>query len=84
MSVNQDQTKIIFDESAKNFILDTFDKSTDAEGFLIEKANPSQRVLTKDAQEIKKDQFAGIRKGSEIFIKSDLPSLIQLIDDLKR
>jgi len=76
--------KIIFDKSATDFILETFDKTVDKEGYIIEKDDPKQRVLTSDAQEIKKDELAGIRKGSEIFVKSDLPSLIQLLDDLGR
>lgn len=76
--------KILFDRSATDFILDSFDKKTDQDGYVVEKKNPKQRVLTLDGQEIRKDQFGGIRKGSEIFIKSDLPSLIQLLDDLKK
>jgi len=74
--------KIIFDKSARNFILEAFDKTVDSDGYVVEKSILSQRVLTKDAQEIRFDEFAGIRKGSEIFLKSDLPSIIELSDDL--
>ncbi len=73
---------ITFDKSASQFILDTFNKSVDQEGYIVEKDNPRQRVLTSDNEEIKLDEFAGIKKGSEVFIKSDLVSLIKLSDDL--
>lgn len=76
--------KILFDKSAKKFILNAFDKAIDKEGFVVEKSDPSQRVLTRDAQEVEINRFAGIRKGSEIFIRSDLCSLMQLCDDLSR
>lgn len=73
--------KIIeFDTSAKNDILAFSNKSIDAEGYVVEKDNPTQKVLAIDGEEIKIDKFAGITKGSEVFIKSDLPSLIRLAD----
>lgn len=73
---------ITFDASAKRDILDLFNKAVDEEGYIVEKNNSTQKVLTFDGEEIKVEQFAGIRKGSEIFIKSDLVSLINLADIL--
>lgn len=73
---------ITFDQSAKDFILKAFDKTVDKEGFVVEKDNPRQRVLAPDGQEVEYKDFAGIKKGSEIFIKSDLISLIHLCDAL--
>lgn len=75
-------TKITFTRTAQDFILDAFDKTKDSEGYLVEKSNLNQRVLTKDGEEISEDHFAGIRKGSQIYIKSDLVSLMRLCDDL--
>lgn len=74
---------ITFDNSAKKFILETFDKTIDLEGFIVEKSNPSQRVLTPDGQELREDEFAAIKKGSEIYIKSDLISLVRLVDQIE-
>jgi hypothetical protein len=71
---------ITFEASAKREILSFFDKSTDEEDYIIEDADPTQRVLTPSGEELTIDEFAGIKKGSEIFIKSDLPSLIELLD----
>lgn len=74
-------TKVIeFDTSAKCAILEFFNKSVDAEGYVVEKDNPARKVLAIDGEEIKIDKFAGITKGSEVFIKSDLLSLIRLSD----
>lgn len=75
---------ITFDDSAKAFILETFDKEVDSEGYIVEKNNPKQKVLTRHGEEIKLEDFAGIVKGSEVFVKSDLVSLIELADALKR
>ncbi|MBW6471273.1 MAG: hypothetical protein K0A90_08650 [Methanosarcinaceae archaeon] len=73
---------ITFDASVKKDILSFFGKTVDEHGFLVEKEDFQQKVITQDGEEIKFDDFAGIRKGSEIFIKSDLPSLIDLTDKL--
>ena len=74
---------ITFDKSAKNFVLDAFDKSVDKDGYIVEKKNPNQRVIAQDGQEVESDKFAGIKKGSQVFIKSDLLSIIKLSDSLK-
>jgi hypothetical protein len=74
---------VTFEESVKEQTLSFFDKTVDEEGFVVEKSDQTQRVVTPDGEEIKLEEFAGIRKGSEIFIKSDLPSLFDLIDMLK-
>lgn len=73
---------IIFTKAASNFILESFGKTQDSETYIVEKSNPKQRVLNQDGEEIKIEQFAGIKKGSQIFIKSDLISLMHLCDDL--
>lgn len=74
---------ILFDISAREEILDAFDKKIDEKGYIVEKSKPEQKVLTTDGDEIEAKKFAGIRKGSEIFIRSDLNSLIELSDKLE-
>ncbi len=69
---------LTFDESAKLDILDFIDKSVDSEEFIVEKSNPSQRVLTFEGQEILKKEFGGVKRGSQVFIKDDIISLIRL------
>jgi len=68
---------LTFDDSAKDDILDFIDKAVDAEGFIVERSNISQRVITFDGEEITKKEFGGLKKGSEVFIKNDLVSLMR-------
>ncbi|MBI5073354.1 hypothetical protein HZA99_06060 [Candidatus Woesearchaeota archaeon] len=68
---------ITFDEIAKNDILDFLDKSVNDEGYIVEKKDPEQKVLTFDGEEISSEEFGGAKKGSEVFIKSDLISLMR-------
>ncbi len=82
-SNSDSNVRLVFDASARDFVLEAFGKSVDSEGYIVEKDNPSQRVVTIDGQEIKKDMFAGVRKGSEIYIKSDIVSLIEMCDDIR-
>jgi hypothetical protein len=82
MSHSLIERSITFDEASKREILSFFGKTIDDEGYIVEVENPTQRVITPYGEEIKETEFAGIKKGSEEYIKSDLPSLIELIDKL--
>lgn len=74
---------ITFDASAKERLLLCFDKTIDDEGYLVEIEDPTQRVITQDGDEITIEEFGGIRKGSEIFFKTDILSLIEFADTIK-
>jgi len=67
-----------FSKEAKRDILALFGKDVDGEDFIVEKEDQTQRVLTPKGEEIRFDEWAGIMKGSEAFIKSDTISLIEL------
>jgi hypothetical protein len=69
--------KIIFDNSSKDWILDVFNKSVDADGFIIENNSNSERVLTPEGKEIHSRELAIIKKGSQKFIAGDLTSLMK-------
>ncbi|MEK7524870.1 MAG: hypothetical protein AAB548_00665 [Patescibacteria group bacterium] len=73
---------VSFNDGARSFILESFGKVVDKENYVVEMSDPSQRVLTPDGDEIRFDQFAGIKKGSEVFIKSDIVSLVRLAGEL--
>lgn len=70
--------QITFDNSAKDQILDLFNKSVDEDGYIVETSNPTQRVLNVEGQEVTLSDFGGIRRGSEIFINSDISSVRDL------
>ncbi|MCK5215722.1 MAG: hypothetical protein KAR05_10260 [Candidatus Omnitrophica bacterium] len=76
------QKVITFDEDLKLEVLRSFNKDVDIDGYIIEKDNPSQKILTPQGEPLELRDFAGIRKGSLIFIKSDINSLIELADEL--
>ena len=69
--------KIIFDEKSTDWVLSIFNKTTDKEGFIVEKSNKSQRVLTPEGLEIMSNELAIVKKGSEKFITGDLTSLMK-------
>ncbi len=71
-------SNVSFSDDAKEDILALYGKKIDAEGFIVEIENIKQRVLTKKGEEIHINEWAGIVKGSEEFIKSDTFSLMQL------
>lgn len=73
---------VTFTPELKEFILDTFGKAVDKDGYIVEKSNPEQRVFTPEGEEVTLQEFGGIRKGSMIFIKSGLVSMIKLSEKL--
>lgn len=71
-------TKQVFSKEVKKEILELLDKDVDEKGIIIEKDKPEQKVLTIEGEEISFEKFGGVRKGSEVFIKDNLVSLIKL------
>lgn len=71
--------KLLFTQEALPYILDAFGKSKDENGLIIEIAT-GDPVLTPEGEEIMAENFGGIMKGSEIFIKDDLYSIINLAE----
>ncbi|MFA6431836.1 MAG: hypothetical protein WCV91_05630 [Candidatus Margulisiibacteriota bacterium] len=77
------ENTISFTQDAKPFILDIFNKSIDKEGFVVEKDNPQKRVIALDGETVKAKELAAIKKGSLVFVKSDVISLVELADTIK-
>ena len=63
--------------------MDAFGKKKDADGYLAEK-DSGERVLTSDGQYIKEKKFAGVIKGSELYINDDIASLVKLSDAINK
>lgn len=74
---------VTFDSELRGEVLGAFGKTKDSEGFVVDEAEPSSKVCTQDGIDLEFDKFAGIRKGSQIFIRSDIRSLIGLADFLQ-
>ena len=79
MSEEEMNITVVFDKKDKVKILDIFDKSVDDAGFIVD--NKGRRVETPDGDDIRISDFAGIKKGSELFFKSDFPTLLELVKD---
>lgn len=75
--------QITFDESAQAFILEAFGKGV-RDGFVVEKKKPSEKVITPRGEDVAVKDFAGVRKGSVIFVKNDIVSLVEAAESLKR
>jgi len=73
-------TIITFDESTKDFVLKSFGKTVDADGYV---SDNSHRALTPRGEEIPVSEFAGVRKGSIVLVKNDITSLIEATKALK-
>lgn len=71
--------RITFNDSAREFILDVFGKQV-VNGYVAEKSATAQRVLTPRGEEIPLEEFAGIRRGSTVFVKSDIVSIIEAVE----
>ena len=74
---------ITFDKSAKREILNQFDIAVDpGTNCLIEK-DSGKTAVSPEGDSIELSRFAGMKKGSLIFVKSDINSIIKLYDSLK-
>ena len=69
---------VSFDNSSKEFILQSLGKKIDKEGYIVE-ADTGKYVLAQDGQPLHVTEWGGIRKGSEIFFKKDLPSVLDAV-----
>ena len=73
---------ITFNQSARGFILSALDKKVDNEGYIVD-ASTDKKVPSQNGTDITLQEFAGIIKGSEIYVKSDVVSLIEATDKIK-
>jgi len=71
--------KLLFHEATLPFILEAFGKSINSDGIIIDTAT-NEPVLTPEGEEIDSRKFGGLKKGSEIFMKDDLLSIINLTE----
>lgn len=70
--------KILFAPKALTFILEAFGKSINEDGLIIDASG--EPVLTPEGEEIEASKFCGLKKGSLIFIKDDLYSIMKLAE----
>ncbi len=79
---NAKPLSITFDKPLAKYVLQAFGKTTrmdDGEEYIVDSAG-GEKVLTQNGEPIRISEFAGLTKGSEIYLKSDLVSLIQYVE----
>lgn len=84
MSTRVSQITCIFDshDKSRRLVLDAFGKTVAKNGIIAEAQNPNQPVLTPHGDEIALDEFGGVVRGSTVFLKSDIDSVIEAVDRL--
>ena len=73
---------ITFDSTAKEDILHFFAKEINDGGIIVE-TESKESVIALDGSEVCSGEFAGIKSGSEIFLKKDLISMMKLSEESK-
>ncbi|MEA3378049.1 MAG: hypothetical protein U9Q69_00260 [Nanoarchaeota archaeon] len=76
-------SQVTFKEESKLDVLELFGKTLDEESYIVEIDNVNQRVLTPKGKEIHISEWAGVMKGSEVFVKSDTFSLMEIAKKIK-
>lgn len=69
-------TTLTFDENAAEFILESFGAEIDDEGFIINPETGERETVT-DSEELHKDHFSGVEKGSIIYLDDDFNTLVE-------
>ncbi|MBX7204291.1 MAG: hypothetical protein K1X81_02595 [Bacteroidia bacterium] len=69
--------RLLFTDKSLPFILEAFGKSINENGIIIE-SKTGEPVLTPEGEEIESKQLGGLKRGSEIFLKDDLYSIMNL------
>ena len=75
--------RITFGSSLKKEVLNAFGKDINRDNVIVEKDNPEQIVPAFDGGELTLDDFGGIKKGSELFIRRNFVSLMELVGEGK-
>ena len=71
---------LTFDESAAESVLERFDREVDSGGYVYDPES-EERETTPTEEPIPKEDFAGLERGSVIFLDDDFNTLV---DHVKR
>lgn len=76
----KNEPKMLFNEQALPFILEIFGKTVNEDGFITD-MNTGEPIQTPEGDFLTKAKFGGIKKGSEIFLKDDLLTVMKLAEN---
>jgi hypothetical protein len=75
-------SKLTFRKKALEKMLDSFGKSTDEEGYIIDE--DGERVESNLGNEIKIDDLGGIGNASEVYIEDDFNSAAEFVEHKRK
>ena len=78
--MTKNEPKMLFNEQALPFILEIFGKTVNEDGFIAD-MNTGEPIQTPEGDFLTKGKFGGIKKGSEIFLKDDLLTVMKLVEN---
>lgn len=71
---------IVFEENRVEYLLDLFDKEEDSDGYILD-PEKGVRVTHRDTDEpIKVKELGVVGKGSQIFVKDEVDSIVDFVD----
>ncbi len=69
---------IEFDPQLTDLVLKSFGKTVNREGCVID--SEGEVVLSARGEQLKRDQFGGVIKGSEIYLQKDIDSVLRFVE----
>lgn len=71
---------IVFEESRVEYLLDLFDKTEDEEGYIVDPETGQRVTPPGDDQPIKTEELGVVGRGSEIFVKDEVDSIVEFVN----
>lgn len=76
----KNSSKILFTEEALPFILRAFNKSIGENGTIIDNET-GEIVFSPEGEELTLSELGAIKKGSQLFLKDDILSIMNIVDN---
>lgn len=70
-------TTLTFDESAADFILESFGREVDEDGFVYDPESGEYETIDENGERLNVEHFAGVEDGSIIFLDDDFTTLVE-------
>lgn len=72
---------IVFEESRTDYLLDLFDKEEDDEGYIVDPESDQRVTPPGSDKPIKTGDLGVVGRGSEIFVKDEVDSIVEFVND---
>lgn len=72
-------TTLTFEEGAEEFVIEAFGRTVNDDGYIVD-PETGEVETSPEGEQLTVEHFAGIEKGSEIFLSDDFMSLVNHVD----